>query len=281
MNRDRAMRLAQAAARLADDERADPVERQASQRRVDELSKKFKLSDSDVRPRRQEVPSGIDFAMVGRWGGEEMSMISSVIGVAGGQLRGPDPSGNAWVAGPRIALPRLRALTMRLIDIYRREGERIDRDARAWQSPTILSMAGQAVVIGFDFGFIGGPPPDKIGFWVGLTVGFVERLTPKPPPDRRCTALVHVAPPQRREPSPRQTPTEPNGEPPDAPAAAQEVPDGGRVYEVSRADLEAGRRAAMCMVIDPAAGELTAGPGQLPPGVFQMVRRPTPQRRQR
>lgn len=257
MDRDSALRKARAAHLIAVSPASTADEADAATMLVAHLVDKFKLSEREVT--EDEDPragGGCDALPIGAWGGEEMFFLQAVIGVAGGALS-PDPFGTAWLSGPKIALPRLRALADRLLLLYRTEGEKID------QRQADLSDIFERLSVDFEsYGW--GPakqlrrarrPADKISLWVGLTQRLIERLLPPAPRcDSTCTALVIVPWKQRQAERQATSGTEPRAQPG---AAAP----GGREYQiVSAADYQAGRNMADQVLLGEAPAQLPATP---------------------
>lgn len=261
MDRDSALRKARAAHQIAVSPASTVDEADAATKLVAYLVDKFKLSEREVT--EDEDPragGGCDALPIGVWGGEEMFFLQAVIGVAGGALS-PDPFGTAWLAGPKIALPRLRALADRLLLLYRTEGEKIDR------RQADLSDIFERLSVDFEsYGW--GPakqlrrarrPGDKISLWVGLTQRLIERLLPPAPrSDSTCTALVTVPRRQRQADKQATSGTDPRAQPEGT------APAGGREYPVmSAADYQAGRHMADQVLLGEALAQLPATPAHV------------------
>lgn len=230
MDRDGALRQARAAHAMSTSAGSTPAEAASAAAMVEYLVKKFKLSLAEVTDHDDpRAGGGCDALPIDRWGGEEMFFIQAVIGVAGGALSA-DPFGTAWLAGPKIALPRLHALAKRLLRLYRAEGDKPDR-----KHVTLDEILGRYPGV-FHLGSSSTRRGDKISLWVGLTQRLIERLMPAPTaPDSSSTALA-VVPWQMRQAAKRPPPSGPAGAPADGP---------GREYHVvSVADYEAGRQMA-------------------------------------
>lgn len=178
MTRSDAIRKARLARAIAQKPGTLPHEADAAWARFHALVERFMITAAEL----EDLGDACMLVPIGLHRGEETDLIGMLIEVAGGRLIRL-PSGEAGLAGHPLEIPRLQALALGLVDIYRREVERLERSASNIRSFLYTSSWFEPTM--------GRRSTDRTSFLAGLTIGLLERLIPPPPPaDPSSRALV-------------------------------------------------------------------------------------------